>query len=451
MKAITYSEFKDKMMRFKSNIAFTYYDDNNDYNISYADFLDDIERFAESLEKEGIRNSRVVFCTSNTYELIPLSIALVKLNNVVLFVDCNAIDFLRLVVEKYNVSYVVASEDIQKEIDILGNSYIENICINRIRDEVYRDDADEVADYILFTSGSTSTPKGVLISAENMLLAAEYMSNGFKAYKNTLLVLPMNHIYGYNAIIMSHLYRGENIILSNGIKFLNKELKRFNPYTVFMVPTLLYSYYDLNLRFGKSVKEVFGSNISALYVGGGKLDSQYIFNYRKYGIEVMNGYGITEMCGCISIMHEGTEKMGCVGEPYPGVDIKSVDGELYIKSPYKMSGYYDGTQIYNPIEDGWYRTGDEGYVEEGTVYIIGRKDNLVVLPNGKNIYGPEFCGMIKELEGVEEAMVSVDKNGIVVKVQCKQYENEFDVVKRIEALNATLPMYMKINRIEVIK
>ena len=450
-----YRHFSEKMLEYEEKVAFTYYIGNDVYHKTYGNLINDVERYCIDLKSNGIRNSRIVFWAPNCYTWIPLSIAMTALNNTLLFVDCSSVDMLQQVIERYNAAFIVTIQGADIAAALRSNDQIFStvsfgeFTVSRISRQDYCDGADEIADYILFTSGSTGIPKGVLIDSKNMFCAAECIGNNLRQYKNTLLVLPLNHIYGYCAITLSHLYRGEEIIISHGIKYLNRELTRFEPSTVFMVPTLLYSCYDLNSKLGKSLRDVFGRNLKALYVGGGKLNASYVEKYRKLGIEVLNGYGMTEMCGCIAIMHEGMSIVDSVGKPYPEVQIKIVNGEIWINSPYHMSGYYDGKTIQQSIQDGWYRTGDAGFIENGCLYIKERTDQIIALPNGKNIFSPDLENLIRNIRGVTGVAIYISQDRLSATIDIDKKTKAESVLEAMKDINHSLPSYMRIIDVKV--
>ncbi|PAB60544.1 AMP-binding protein [Anaeromicrobium sediminis] len=201
------------------------------------------------------------------------------------------------------------------------------------------------------------------------------------------------------------------------------------------------------------------------------LDPKYVQGFRDFGITVLNGYGITECSPVISVCRNNYLRDGSIGQVLPCCEVKidklpgSDDGEILVKGKTVMLGYYKNEKVTREVmDDGWFRTGDIGKIDnDGFLYITGRKKNLIVLRNGKNIYPEELEMLISNIPYVEEVVVycegdsiDIDTNIIAEVYLDNEYivSNEIEDVKKelekdIDRINSTLAHYKHIKKIRI--
>ena len=445
MADVFYEELITIFNGYSDKIAFEYLDGDEVISKTYNELIADIDSCIDLLLRYGIKNRRIGFYASNSYEWVVFSVACVAINNLIFLFDSSVENIEKQYIETYKVDFIISDKNglLEEQLFRYGKLTV-YIGFNYN----YSDIADEIANFVLFTSGSTGEPKGLLISSVNMLRAIGSVGKHFNSYDNTILTLPLNHIYGFACVTFAHLIRGEKVFISRGIKYLSRELVKFNPSSIFMVPTLLYSYFDLNIKYCHSVERVFGNKLSAIYVGGGKLDQSYVSKYNSIGITVMNGYGCSELCGCVSIMDEKCTELDSVGRVFENIEAKIEDGEILIRSPYRMMGYYDGNDLTDPFDDGWYRTGDLGRLEDGYLFVDGRVNGLIALPNGKNIHGSWLMEQITKIQGVVDTYIESGKKGLKVVVVSEESVDVNNIKENLNSLNSGLPAYSKIMEVE---
>ena len=283
---------------------------------------------------------------------------------------------------------------------------------------------------LVFTSGTTGKGKGVMLSQENILsdIACPLQFIDF-TYK-TVGVLPPHHTFGSTVNIVGHNCIGCEVYISSGLRYIQKELKEQTPGHMVLVPLYLETFYrkimanikdkgkekliakmiklsnflrklgiDLRRKFFKEVLAAFGGEIKMVVSGGAPINQEILSFYDAVGIEVLNGYGITECAPIIAVNHSHDVIPGSVG---PVIEIDDVivhdpnednEGELWVKGRNVMLGYYkDEDATRDAItEDGYFRTGDYGKLgPKNEIYITGRKKNLIILSNGKNVYPEEI-------------------------------------------------------------
>ena len=308
----------------------------------------------------------------------------------------------------------------------------------------YKIDVNKLAS-IVFTSGTTGKGKGVMLSQANIGLDMTLGMYNFDITRKTLHVLPPHHTFGSTVNYVGHLAQGCEVYISSGIKHVSDEIKEQQPTHLILVPAFLEVMnrkiwatarkskkegllktmmkvsdllrkvgIDVRRKLFGSVLSAFGGKLELIICGGAKLDEEIIRTFDSLGITILNGYGITECAPLISANRNKYRKPGSVGTPILACRVKidhpdeNGEGEICVKGPNVMLGYYNNPEATAEVfdKDGFFRTGDYGKLdEEGWIYITGRKKNLIILSNGKNVYPEEIEADLQKLEGVCEVVV----------------------------------------------
>lgn len=306
---------------------------------------------------------------------------------------------------------------------------------------------------IFFTSGTTGPNKAVVLSQKNMafdLIAASSLYEPQKNPRGTVVCfLPFHHAFGLiTSVLMAYNYE-EKIYLNSSLKNITKDLKENSPDTLFAVPIFIETFYkqiwknarskhrekilkatirlsnsllkvgiDKRKFFFKSILNEFGGNLSYIICGGAYLDKKYVKWFRSIGIEILNGYGITECSPVVSVNRNFHVKDGSVGIACKEVSVKIIDGEICVSGDNVMLGYYKDLKATNTvIKDGYFHTGDLGYIDEdGFIFITGRKKNLIILSNGENISPEVIEASLMKDEAVCEVIVYAKDNKIVAQI-----------------------------------
>ena len=308
----------------------------------------------------------------------------------------------------------------------------------------YEIDAEKLAS-IVFTSGTTGSGKGVMLSQRNI---ASDMTQGmylFNIYRNTVDVLPPHHTYCSTVLFVGHYSQGCRIYISSGLKYMLSEFKEQKPEHLVLVPLFVETIYkkiwataqrqgkekilrnmmkvsnglrkvgiDMRTKFFSSIHDMFGGNLKMIICGGAALNQDIIDTFDAIGITILNGYGISECAPLVSCNRNEYRKKGSVGIPIVGEKVKienpdeNGEGEILVKGPNVMLGYFKNPEATEKAfdEDGFFRTGDYGRIDEdGWIYITGRLKNLIILSNGKNVYPEEIENEISRIYGVNEVVV----------------------------------------------
>ncbi len=305
-------------------------------------------------------------------------------------------------------------------------------------------DPDALA-LLVFTSGTTGKGKGVMLS-QNAVLAdmttvIPYIDFGQK----TVGVLPPHHTFGSSVMIVGHAIIGSEIFISGGLRYITKELGEQKPEHLVLVPLYLETFYrkiwaniknqgkekliknmiklsngmcrigiDLRKKIFAQVRAAFGGEVKMIITGGAPVNPEIVDFFSAMGITTLNGYGITECAPIVSVNRSLNNVKGSIGQPIDCDEIKILDpnedgeGEICVKGPNVMIGYYQDTEATAEAftEDGFFRTGDYGKMrEDGVLFITGRKKNLIILSNGKNVYPEEIENALIATPGILDIVV----------------------------------------------
>ena len=312
---------------------------------------------------------------------------------------------------------------------------------------------------IMFTSGTTGKSKGVMLTHRNLAENATCLDMKIPERTVIMSVLPIHHAYCLSMDILKGISLGAVICINDSLLRVAKNIKLFKPEMILMVPlmieTLAKKLEDASLIPAAVIKaKVFGKQFHTICSGGAYLNPSYIDLFHKYGITILQGYGMTECSPVISNNVSWNIKRESVGQLLPNCQAKTVDGELCVRGSSVMQGYYKmPEETKETLEGGWLKTGDLGYVDEdGFVFLTGRKKNLIITRNGENVSPEELENKLGESRLVQEVLVREDEGVIqaviypdpdyVKKKRIRDVEGELQ--KLIDAYNEKAPVYKRI-------
>ena len=353
---------------------------------------------------------------------------------------------------------------------------------------------------LLFTSGTTSQSKAVMLNQYGIVtnIYDMLLVESFYETDVNIAFLPFHHIFGSTGMLVM-LAAGLKTVFPDGLRYIKQNLLEYKVSVFVGVPILIDKMYstmikeiekqgktklinfaikisnillkfhiDIRRKIFKELINALGGNMRFIVSGGAPLDSKVSKWFNQIGIHLVQGYGLTETSPVISAENDNCIKYGSVGKPMNSVEIliKNPDsngiGEIAVKGPNVMLGYYNNeTQTNAVLKDGWFYTGDLGYIDkDGFLFITGRKKDLIVLKNGKKVFPEEIELLINRLDEVEESFVyglpdRNDKNDVKVAVKIvynkdfvnNKYpdisEKDLEAVlwAKIKDINKTLPMY----------
>lgn len=485
---------------YGDDTAFWYMKGKKEIRHSFNDVKSDVYAMGTYLHSIGFKGSHIALIGENSYEWIVCYLAVICGGNVIVPVDKeqNPEDVL-YVVEKSEASAIIHSKlyadktglcNIQKisldsfdEYIKKGNELIANGEKSFADHKVDR----EIMAAIVFTSGTTSKPKGAMLSHKGLMTDAITSLMNLSIPKGTVLMLPLYHTFGFMAGVACQMLVGFPVFINSSLRKLLNDIKYAAPGHVSVVPLVLKVMYnkiwdnirsqdkeklvktmikvsngllkvgiDMRRVFFKQILDAFGGNLEMIISGGSALDEKYVAGFRDIGITVTSGYGITECSPIVSTMRTKHYAPASVGVPHPGVECRIKDGEIQIKGDIVFLGYYKDDEATKAAFDGeWFKTGDLGRIDEdGLLYISGREKNLIILSNGKNVSPEELEAMLYDsIDEIEEVVVKGENDQIVAEVYPVQIENESDSAKKekesgiktkINELNRKLPTFKKI-------
>lgn len=357
---------------------------------------------------------------------------------------------------------------------------------------------------LVYTSGTTGMSKGVMLSEHNLVSSIYYGLQVSNILSTALSVLPYHHTYEAVPGILVALHNHSTLCINDKLTSVLKNLQKFKPDYIYLVPAFVELFYkkiratlkekkldkvidalivvsngllkigiDVRRKLFKSIIDNFGGNLAEIVCGGAPIRPEIGKFFNDIGITLLNGYGISECSPLVSVNRfDKTNNPRTVGYPLPCLEVRIDDpdsdgnGEICVKGDVVMKGYYKQSELTAEVlsEDGWFKTGDYGRINsKGQLMITGRKKNLIVLTNGKNIFPEEIEEYIQGISYVKEVVVySVkDENGnedaLCAEVfldaeapEVKESENVFEMLKKdINEATAVLPVYKRISEIKI--
>ncbi|KXL52940.1 long-chain-fatty-acid--CoA ligase FadD15 [Anaerotignum neopropionicum] len=454
--------------------AFSYLKDGKMCSVTYSDFSQQVTAAAKSLVLKGITNSKISIASENSYECLMWCFAVPLSGNVLIMLDNMAtLQEKAYMVEHSDTSCLIYSGFNQPLCDCItenNKSVKYTICIEAdTKNHLHCDSAVELQktdgtelSYIFYTSGTTGKPKGVMQSQINLLRTSLYLSYSLKVKDSIFLTLPLNHILPFANVVFTSMYSGGNLFISAGLKNLFMEMQEVRPYCTFLVPALL-TYFDkmIHMKAQEFMKtsdldhltarkqacsQLLGGNLKIIVIGGAPLDLEVAKRMQELDILVINGYGLTETCGSITVNPNEDNRLGSIGRINFNSEAKTIDGELVFKNPYLFKGYYkDSKATEEAFLDEWFLSGDLGYIEDNYAYIVGRKKNLIVLPNGKNISPEELELELIKIEEIKEVVVCLQNGKLTAKVYTELDQKL--IRKKINETNKKLASYKQIESV----
>ena len=304
---------------------------------------------------------------------------------------------------------------------------------------------------LIFTSGTTNTAKGVMLSQKNITSNIMGMAKMSKMYPEDVLLsfLPLHHTFECTITFLYGFYSGATIAFCDGLKYIAKNLQEYKISVFVAVPLVLETIYkkiqkgikdqgkenlvktmskianfllifhiDIRRKIFKSVLDQLGGNLRIAYFGAAAMDKNVIKGYNNFGIDTVQGYGLTETSPLVSAETDKEHCPGSVGMAPFNVEIKLEDidekgvGEIVTKGPNVMLGYYENEEATKEVlQDGWFHTGDLGYFnKDGYLFITGRKKEVIVLKNGENVYPTDIEFLVNKLSYVKESILFPREN-----------------------------------------
>ncbi len=526
VKEIIYNSVK----LYPENIAFTIKEkeeNNVEYiNITYTKLLENINAVGTALYEKKLKGKRIAIIGKNRYEwaISHLACLLGGIISVPLDKDLQ-IQELEESLIRSKVDAIIFDQKLEEKIKIVKENQKTNlkeyICMTDIEgfenihnlikegEKILKTGKRDFVDYevdskamsiLLFTSGTTSKSKAVMLSQYGIATNVYDMQivETFLDTDVNIAFLPYHHIFGSTAMVVM-LACGVKTVFPDGLRYIKQNLLEYQVSVFIGVPLLIDKMYsniekeiekqgktklikiatkisnfllkihiDIRRKLFKQIIDGLGGKMRFVIAGGAPLDSRVEKKFNEFGIHIVQGYGLTETSPVIAAENDKYAKYGSVGIPMKHTEVKIIDkdekgiGEIAVKGPNVMLGYYENEEATKEVmKDGWFHTGDLGYIDkEGFLFITGRKKDMIVLKNGKKVFPEELETLINRNEEIEESFVygmpdKDDKSKIRVAVKVVYNKEEvkekygdisdkelFSIIwNKIKEVNKTLPRY----------
>ena len=528
---------QDSVKNYPDNSAFIikHKDGKNvDYEkITYKRFMDEINFLGTALIDLGLKDTKVAIIGKNRYEWMVAHFAVIngtgisvpldkglpagEIENSLIMSGCETIvfekDYLDTIKEiknknTTNLKKFICMDDIEDESVLTiktllnkGKTLLENGDKRFLKAEI----DNEKLSILVFTSGTTSASKGVMLSHKNIVSNIYGLDSFEKIYPTdvNMAFLPFHHTFGSTGLLYL-LHHGATNVFCDGIRHIQENLKEYKVTMFICVPLIIEAMYkkimtqvekqgqtkkvkigikltrfllkfgiDIRRKVFKQIIDNLGGSLRFIISGASGIDRKVAEAFNDFGFLTVQGYGLTETSPVLFAENENNIKYGSVGLPLINVKAKIENknedgiGEIVAKGPNVMLGYYENKEETDKVlKDGWFYTGDLGYFDKDEfLFITGRKKNVIVLKNGKNIYPEEIEQVISNLSYVAENMVYgkekdddlllsakivYNKEYMDEKYPGKTEEEIKEIIwKDIKEINKTMPQYKHVKNIVV--
>jgi len=359
---------------------------------------------------------------------------------------------------------------------------------------------------LLFTSGTTGTSKGVMLSHANIVASVNAASRGtiFGPDNTFVDLLPMHHSYEITCGHLGAANLGGTVYINDSLKNTLRSITTFKPDSLIVVPLYVETMHkriwaeiarkgmtrrvralmkassamhragiDIRRKLFKQILDGLGGNLRYIICGGAPLSPELVRDFDAFGIEICEGYGITECSPLIAVNRHGKVRLRSVGQPVDNCEVRIADpsadgtGEIEARGRNVMLGYFGNEEATAEVftEDGWFRTGDVGCMDaDGYIYITGRKKNIIILSNGKNIFPEEIEEHLYTSPLIGECVVIGRKNSAgdtritaviypsdeAVELEGKSEEEKLALIRdAVNTINRSLPVYKQVRDVEL--
>ncbi len=468
---------KNTRKEYGNEIAFKYKTETpgNFRTETYNEYLDDIEALGTALIDSGLKDKKIAVISENRYEwtlgylatvtgvgiIVPLDKSLppAEIENSIKRSEVEAIFYSKKydeIMDKIrkqndtNLKYFISMDKEKNEDGVYSIKELIKTGKELLRqgNREYLDAPidNEKMSIMLFTSGTTSMSKAVMLSHKNLCTNIYDITSTFDVNKEDVILsfLPLHHVFECTVGFLYPISVGACITYCEGIRHIAENIKDYRVSVMISVPLLFENMYqrlwktiekqgktkkvkfglfisNILMKFGidkrrklfKEILDSLGGKIRLFVAGAAAFDKEAEKGFNDFGIATYQGYGLTETSPVIAAEHPTVVKYGSIGKLYPSLQGKIWNpdkdgvGELVVKGDSVMIGYYNNEEATKAaFEGGWFHTGDLAYFDKDDyIFITGRQKSVIVLKNGKNIYPEELEGLINKIEGVKESFV----------------------------------------------
>ena len=444
---------------FSSHTALT----DTKSSVTYKELYEHVAHRRALLDEAGIpAGGHVGVMCRNNFDAIEWFLAVTTSGRVLMMmpVSLNAQAIAGISV-KFDYDAIIADSEFQPLTEGLKIHVIDAAKTSEASADAADINADTTA-AIFFTGGTTGAPKGAVLTHGALMRGSRNgcLYKGNTLHKKSIMMLPLSHIFGSVMGFLSGLYAGDTLCTCPDVKSGIGLIPVFRPTTLVLVPGIV----EIILGIASMKGAAFLGDLHMVLCGAAPVPPRLMSEFKKYGIEMLAGYGLTEGSNLTAGNYDTDVKPHSMGHIYPGQDYRVVDGELLIKGDNLMQGYYKDPEKTAEVldSDGWLHTGDlVSFDDQGYITITGRKKNIILLPNGENVSPEEIEDLFYQSPMVRDCLVREDlKNGhAVLAIEIlpvaqafagkTEQETEAALTALLQEINAQLPPYKRVAKLTV--
>ena len=439
-------------------------DENGVYqNITFGKFIEDVYGIASYLKENGYQNKNIMILSENSIKLMEYDLAISFFVGVSAPVSkewkkddvISGIKELKADLLIYSNKY----EEIAKEVGKESNITILNI--HKIKPVFHKDYFDfkiksqNKCAKIVFSSGTTGKSKAVKLSLKNIFAGYPSLLRRcpFTHEDSTYLFLPLNHTYASVYNFFYSIIAGYRIYLASSTQNIGKELLETNP-TIFCAVPLVFN--NLLEAYQDKINYAFGKNIKYLFCGGAPISEETRKIYKEKGLNLMQAYALSETASSLAIAYPYQDDLKSVGTIFEDMDVKIVDkdkngvGEIVVKGDAVFLGYTDKSLNKKVFDkDGYFHTGDLGYIKDHKIFLQGRKKKMLLTSNGENVMAESIEEKLKmKNSNIKDVKAYVKNDKIVVDIYTTE---EIDIESIIKEYNKEVARYERVSSYNVKK
>ncbi len=428
----------------------------------YGEFYDEVIKMASYLHSLKLQHKKIAIYSKNSYQSMVAEIAVIAyLGTVVSIVEQWREAEIKTLIDELELSAIIyekSKADIIKKVQAKWPN-LNYICL----DDIKLDKQDRVVtalklsenycSKIVFSSGTTAVAKAIMLSQKNIFANLQSLLNRapMNQTDSCYLFLPISHTYGGICNFIYSLSTGMKIYLSSDKNLVIEELMALKPTVFCAVPIFYEKIYAKSKAENIAICQLLGGNIKYLFSGGAPLRAEIRKSIKAEGLNLLEAYGLSETSSLISLEYTNYDDFESVGTVLENIQLKIAElnhkgiGEILVKGDNVCLGYYNNPQLNSSVfdSDGYFHTGDIGYLKAGKLYLVGRKKRVIIGDNARNIY-PE------ELEKI--VLKNIDLKAIKIfeqdkKIVCLAVSNKFtDENKLLIKINRLLPKHCQISK-----
>ncbi len=460
-----YETLKDDFEKWNSE-EYVYEKINGEvHSYTFGNFIAGVCDIAKSLIDKGYKDQYIIIFGDNSCKLMQVDLAsLVYVGKSVVVSKEWKEDDLSYAIERLEAPVLLYGREKEEIVKGLKDKYnIDFICFDDFKEEgnncfnydLPHNNYEECCK-IVFSSGTTGKPKGVMLSEKNILAGYNSLIRRcpFDHTDSTYVFLPLNHTYGNIYNFIYSLIAGYKVYLSSGTTEISKELLEYNPTIFCMVPKVAEKMLE---GYGDNISIAFGKNIKYIFCGGAALDRSIRQKYKDAGLNMMQAYALSETASSFAIAYPYSDDLESAGTIFEDLEVKIFEpdengvGEIIAKGDAVFLGYANDEETTKKVFDdkGYFHTGDLGCIKDNKLFIKGRKKRMLLTYNGENVSPEDVEEKLEQNEYIKKATLYQKGNKICANLYVEDFDVDYNRI--IDAFNESVPKYQRIDEFEVLK